>query len=224
MFCTKCGSELPEGVKHCYVCGAAVRQLPPLHTGQAFPAGQNTPASPTSPSTLLYGTAGQPGRQQSGPAYQATAQGSPSAASGSAYQTSQTDPLPRPTWPPRPANESPAAPSAPCPAYTTGAGQASPSYPPPPPVSPAYQSGTTYAAYHHSKGADISDTVSTFEWLWSSLVMLVPMLNFILLAVWAFGVGAKPSKRNWARAMLILLVVWVVLALALVELLDQMPV
>lgn len=53
------------------------------------------------------------------------------------------------------------------------------------------------------------------EWLWSSIVAAIPIVGFIVLLVWAFGGGTKLSKRNWARANLILYavmaVVWMVL-------------
>lgn len=49
------------------------------------------------------------------------------------------------------------------------------------------------------------------EWLWSSIVAAIPIVGFIVLLVWAFGGGTKLSKRNWARANLILYAIVVVL-------------
>lgn len=50
------------------------------------------------------------------------------------------------------------------------------------------------------------DTVSVGEWVGTMLLMLIPVVNIVLLFVWAFG-GAKPSKRNFFRAYLLLAVI-----------------
>lgn len=47
------------------------------------------------------------------------------------------------------------------------------------------------------------EPVSTGEWMWTILLMGIPVVNLILMLVWAFGGGAKVSKRNYFRAALI---------------------
>ncbi len=45
--------------------------------------------------------------------------------------------------------------------------------------------------------------VSVGEWMLTQFLMIIPIVNFILLLVWAFGGGAPASKSNWAKATLI---------------------
>jgi len=48
-----------------------------------------------------------------------------------------------------------------------------------------------------------SDTVTIGDWLLTNLIMIIPLVNIILLFVWAFDSNTKPSKKNWARAALL---------------------
>ena len=41
----------------------------------------------------------------------------------------------------------------------------------------------------------------------SILLLLIPIANIVLLFVWAFGGNAPMSKRNWAKAHLLILAV-----------------
>ncbi len=52
------------------------------------------------------------------------------------------------------------------------------------------------------------ETVSVGNWMLTLLLMCIPLINIIMLFVWAFGGGAPPSKANWAKASLI----WMVIA------------
>jgi len=45
------------------------------------------------------------------------------------------------------------------------------------------------------------------------ILTYIPLVGIIMLFVWAFGGGAKPSKRNYARALLIIAVVGFVLSI-----------
>ncbi len=47
------------------------------------------------------------------------------------------------------------------------------------------------------------EPVSTGEWMWTTLLMVIPVINLVLMFVWAFGGSAKASKRNFFRAALI---------------------
>ncbi len=55
-----------------------------------------------------------------------------------------------------------------------------------------------------------SETVSVGEWIGSMLLMMIPVVNFILMLVWAFG-GSKKSKSNFFKANLILVLIGVVI-------------
>ena len=50
--------------------------------------------------------------------------------------------------------------------------------------------------------------------------MCIPLVNFIMLLVWAFGSGAPASQSNWAKAtliwMVILTILWFVLIAGMV--------
>ncbi len=57
--------------------------------------------------------------------------------------------------------------------------------------------------------------VSVGEWVLTMLIMVIPLVNLIMLFVWAFGDGAKPSKANWAKASLIWMLIGFVVAILL---------
>jgi hypothetical protein len=52
-----------------------------------------------------------------------------------------------------------------------------------------------------------NQTVSVGEWIIAYILMGLPLIGIIMTFIWAFGTDAKPSKKNWARAML---VIWVI--------------
>ena len=138
-----------------------------------------------------------------GPAPEAPAAPAPEApAAPAAEAPAPSGPVPGSVPPPRyqvPAYAHPAGgPGAAGPGGPAGPVNGAPapqpgSFPPPPPAAP------------------LSPTVGTGEWLWSSIVAAIPIVGFIVLLVWAFGGGTKLSKRNWARANLILYAIVVVL-------------
>lgn len=53
--------------------------------------------------------------------------------------------------------------------------------------------------------------VRTGEWFVTMLIMAIPLVNIIMIFVWAFGSGAPASKANWAKATLIWLLITIVL-------------
>jgi hypothetical protein len=57
-----------------------------------------------------------------------------------------------------------------------------------------------------------NDVVTTGNWIITYLIMCIPLINIIMLFVWAFGGGAQASKANWAKASLI----WIVISIILV--------
>jgi hypothetical protein len=52
--------------------------------------------------------------------------------------------------------------------------------------------------------------VSVGNWVLTMLVMVIPLVNLILLFVWAFNGRAAISKSNWAKATLIWMLIGVV--------------
>lgn len=45
--------------------------------------------------------------------------------------------------------------------------------------------------------------ISVGEWMITYLICCLPIVNIVMLFVWAFGSGTNPSKANWAKASLI---------------------
>lgn len=53
------------------------------------------------------------------------------------------------------------------------------------------------------------------DWVVTLIIMIIPLVNLIMLFVWAFGDGTNPSKANWAKASLILILISIVLSVIL---------
>ena len=66
------------------------------------------------------------------------------------------------------------------------------------------------------------DATSTGQWVLTLFLMCIPVVNIVLLFVWAFGSNTAESKRNWARANLIWILIGIVLSIALVAVLMFM--
>jgi len=49
----------------------------------------------------------------------------------------------------------------------------------------------------------LTEIVTVGEWFIAMLLTIIPLVNIILLFVWAFGSNTKMSKSNWAKAQLI---------------------
>lgn len=54
--------------------------------------------------------------------------------------------------------------------------------------------------------------VSVGNWMWTMIVMCIPVLSVIMAFVWAFNPAVVESKRNFFKAILI----WDLIALVLV--------
>ncbi len=57
-----------------------------------------------------------------------------------------------------------------------------------------------------------AQVMSIKDWIITLLISFIPLVGFIMLFVWAFGSGENPNKSNWAKAALIWVAVWCVLA------------
>ncbi len=54
------------------------------------------------------------------------------------------------------------------------------------------------------------------DWLIIYLIMLIPIVNIVMLFVWAFNENINPNKSNWAKASLIWLAIVMVLYILLI--------
>ena len=56
--------------------------------------------------------------------------------------------------------------------------------------------------------------VSIGDWILTMILTSIPVINIIMLCIWAFGGDNTPvSKKNWAKATLIIAAVSIVIAL-----------
>ena len=62
--------------------------------------------------------------------------------------------------------------------------------------------------------------VTVGNWMLVYVLMCIPLVNLIMLFVWAFGSSAPASQANWAKAtllwMVIFTVLWFVLGAAII--------
>lgn len=57
------------------------------------------------------------------------------------------------------------------------------------------------------------DITSTGQWVLTLFLVCIPVIGFILMLVWAFGSNTAPSKKNWARANLIWLIIGILVSI-----------
>ena len=48
--------------------------------------------------------------------------------------------------------------------------------------------------------------ISTSEWILIKLIMFIPIVNIVMLIVWAFSNKTNINKSNWAKANLIIMI------------------
>jgi len=53
------------------------------------------------------------------------------------------------------------------------------------------------------------------DWLITYLISAIPIAGFVMLFVWAFGANENPNKSNWAKAVLIFMLIAFILVVAL---------
>ena len=58
--------------------------------------------------------------------------------------------------------------------------------------------------------------ISVGEWMITLLVSAIPIVNIIMLFVWAFGSSTNPNKSNWAKAALIWILIAIVVSVLLI--------
>ncbi len=63
--------------------------------------------------------------------------------------------------------------------------------------------------------------VSVGNWLITLLVLMIPVVNLVMLLVWAFSGGTNPSKANFCKATLLTYLIVIVLILVLAILLPM---
>ena len=51
------------------------------------------------------------------------------------------------------------------------------------------------------------NTVSVGDWIITFIILAIPLVNIIMLLIWAFGDGGNLNKKNFAKAALIMFVI-----------------
>lgn len=74
---------------------------------------------------------------------------------------------------------------------------------------------STYQQPYQTADSELEEPVSFADWMLTSLIMIIPCVNIIMLCVWAFGSGTKKSKSNYCKAMLVWMLIGVVLSFVL---------
>lgn len=62
------------------------------------------------------------------------------------------------------------------------------------------------------------ESLTVGDWLLTLIVTAIPLVGFIMLFVWAFTSGTPQSKSNWAKAMLLIIAISIVLSIIFVAL------
>ena len=57
--------------------------------------------------------------------------------------------------------------------------------------------------------------VSVKEWLITNLILMIPLVNLIMMLVWAFSSNTNPNKANYFKAALILFAIVMAIYLVL---------
>lgn len=57
--------------------------------------------------------------------------------------------------------------------------------------------------------------ISVGHWMLTLFLLFIPIVNLIMLLVWAFSASTPPSKANWAKASLLWMVIFIVLSILL---------
>ena len=50
-------------------------------------------------------------------------------------------------------------------------------------------------------------TMSVKDWLYTLLILAIPLVGFIMLFVYAFGSDQNENRQNWAKAQLIIMAI-----------------
>ena len=64
-------------------------------------------------------------------------------------------------------------------------------------------------------GHQQAPVVSVKEWLLTNLILMIPMVNLVMIFVWAFSSNTNPNKANYFKAALILFAIVMAIYLVL---------
>ena len=64
-------------------------------------------------------------------------------------------------------------------------------------------------------GHQQAPVVSVKEWLLTNLILMIPLVNIVMMLVWAFSSNTNPNKANYFKAALILFAIVMAIYLVL---------
>lgn len=64
-------------------------------------------------------------------------------------------------------------------------------------------------------GHQQAPVVSVKEWLLTNLILMIPLVNIVMMLVWAFSSNTNPNKANYFKAALILFAIIMAIYLVL---------
>ena len=206
MFCTRCGKENDSNNRFCTGCGAMLTVPTPVEKPGAV---QDDPAD-----DFYTGRSTQDGHPDS--EYCATEDNLtyvPVPAPGSEPE-SAPEPGSEPESAPAPGSEPESAPapgsepeSAPAPGSEPESAPAPEFEPMPKPESnPAHRPRAAVSAYGSNDAP-----LSIWGYMWRTVLFSIPIVNIIVLFVFAFASGINKNSKNYASAMLILGLICIVL-------------
>ncbi|MBP1658360.1 MAG: hypothetical protein H6Q31_2961 [Bacteroidetes bacterium] len=67
-----------------------------------------------------------------------------------------------------------------------------------------------------------AEPMSVKDWIITLLITYIPLVGLIMLLVWAFDSSTHPNKKNFAKASLIWMLIWIVVALIFFALFASM--
>ena len=85
-----------------------------------------------------------------------------------------------------------------------------------------FERSTGGGALAAARSEDSESADSVGSWMLRILLVRIPVFGFIYMLILAFGSGHSASKRNWAKATLIWMVIIIVLSIALVFVLGML--
>jgi uncharacterized membrane protein YdbT with pleckstrin-like domain len=72
---------------------------------------------------------------------------------------------------------------------------------------------------------DQAPVMTIGNWIVTMIIMIIPLVNIIMLIVWAASSNENPNRKNWAVAQLIFMAIgillWIVLAGSIIGLISS---
>lgn len=212
MYCLKCGSQMADGSKFCVSCGARVENAEPIpetvvqETVVQETVAQEAAVSAESAAVVVEEMA-QPAPKPVPPPIQQTSEPAQPTVQP-AQPTVQPAPVsqPAPVTQPRPAVQ----PKPMQPAYSQTAPQQ--------PAQPVQQNYTnvpqTAPQPAMPQKPEKITPLPVWKYIGIFLIMAIPIINIIMLFVWAFGSSFNRNTKNFARSFLIMALIWIILIIA----------